>query len=194
MLDGILQKSKKYILILAGFLLVAIALNYAVLELFNQKSLYRAAHGLVGIVMLMGFVYTFLSKNTSRSMVLTLFFVSLIPCYLGTVFSDLDIRFFGIGSHRSPVFHSGIVFFILLIPARRIKSFWLAAILSAFGVGLGSHLVWDLFDRADVRWIPGGTLDSFWLGTNGLLCFLLARFFLISRFESTVHATAYLRR
>jgi hypothetical protein len=181
MLDGILKKSKKPILILAGFLLVAILLNFTILELFNQKSFYRAAHSLVGIIMLMGFVYTFSSKETSRFKILALFLVSLIPCYLGTVFSDLDIKFFGIGSHRNPVFHSGIVFFILLFVAKRLKSFLPAAIISAFGLGLGSHLVWDLFDHADVRWIPGGTLDSLWLGINGLLCILLARTFLKSR-------------
>lgn len=183
MLDGILKKSKKPILILAGFLLVAIVINYAVLEFFNQKSFYRAAHSLVGIIMLMGFVYTFSSKNTAPFKILTLFFISLIPCYLGTVFPDLDIKLFGIGSHRNPVFHSGIVFFILLFLARRLKLYLPAAIISAFGLGLGSHLVWDLFDSADVRWIPGGTLDSFWLGINGLLCILLARTFLISRFK-----------
>jgi len=183
MLDGIFKKSKKPILVLAGFLFVAIVLNYAVLELFNQKSFYRAAHSLVGIITLMGFAYTFSSKNTPRLKVFALLFIFLIPCYFGTVFPDLDIRFFGIASHRNPVFHSGIVFFILLFLARRIKSFLPAAIISAFGIGLGSHLVWDLFDRADVRWIPGGTLDSLWLGINGLLCIILARTFLISRFK-----------
>ncbi len=183
MLDGILNKSIKPILILAGFLFVAIMVNYTVLELFNQKSFYRAAHSLIGIIMLMGFVYTFSSKNTARFKVVSLFLISLIPCYLGTVFSDLDIKLFGIGSHRNPIFHSGIVFFILLFLARRTKSFIPAAIISAFGLGLGSHLIWDLFDRAGVRWIPGGILGSFWLGINGLLCILLARTFLISRFK-----------
>ncbi|MCW8799414.1 MAG: hypothetical protein OQK71_00660 [Desulfobacter sp.] len=183
MLDGILEKSKKPILILAGFLLVAILINFAVLEVFNQKSSYRAVHSLVGIIMLMGFVCTFSSKDTSRFKILLLFLVSLIPCYLGTVFSDFDIKLFGIGSHRNPVFHSGIIFFILLLVARRLTSFLPAVIISAFGLGLGSHLVWDLFDHADVRWIPGGTLDSLWLGVNGLLCILLARAFLNSRLK-----------
>ena len=99
----------------------------------------------------------------------------LVPCYLGTAFSDLDISLIGIGGHRNPVFQSGLIFFILYILAKKSNSYPLAAILPTFGVGLGSHLIWDTFDKGDVRWIPGGALDTVWLGVNGLLCILLAR-------------------
>lgn len=168
-------------MILAVFLLAALVINLAVLELFDQNSTHRAAHSLIGIIMLMGFAYTFTAEETSRTRIIALFLIALIPCYLGTVFPDLDIRLLGIGSHRNPVFHSGMLFFLIVVLARRFKSFPAAAIISGFGLGIGAHLIWDLFDRADVRWIPGGTLDSIWLGVNGLLCILLARFYLASR-------------
>ena len=176
---------KKTLIILAGFLLLAIAINLAVLEFFDQKSAYRATHSLIGIIVLMGFVYTFSSDVNSKTKLIGMFLVSLIPCYLGTVVSDLDISLLGIGSHRNPVFHSGIAFFLLLLILRQRQSVFLATLVAAFGVGLGSHLIWDLFDKADVRWIPGGALDRLWLGVNGLLCLILAKQFLSKRTGKT---------
>lgn len=172
-------------MVLALFLIVAIVTNIAILKLFNQKSSYRSAHSLVGIIMLIGFVYTFTDDKTSRIKLFSLFFISLVPCYFGTVFSDLDIKLLGIGGHRNPLFHSGLLFFILLIPAKRFRSFLPAAIVASFGVGLGSHLIWDLFDHADVRWIPGLSFDRLWLGINGLFCILSARLFLLSRLKKS---------
>lgn len=171
-------------MVLAFFLTIAIVTNIAILKLFNQNSSDRAAHSLVGIIMLMGFVYTFADDETSRIKLFSLFFISLVPCYFGTVFSDLDIKFLGIGGHRNPLFHSGLLFFILLIPAKRFRSFLIAAIAASFGVGLGSHLIWDLFDHAGVRWIPGSNLDRLWLGINGLFCILSARLFLSSHLKN----------
>ena len=78
-----------------------------------------------------------------------------------------------------------INFFVLNFVARPFKSVFLALIVVGFGVGLGSHLIWDLFDQADVRWIPGGFLDSFWLGINGLFCLIFARSFLLFRLDSS---------
>lgn len=174
--SGFFNKSKRGIIVLAVFLLTAIMINLFVLKVFGQKSSYRAEHSLVGIIMLMGFFYTFTNNKISGLKVGMLFLISLAPCYFGTIFSDLDIKLLGIGSHRNPLFHSGLLFFILFYFARRFNSFFMAAIISAFGVGLGSHLIWDLFDHADVRWIPGGSLDRLWLGINGLLCFVLSKF------------------
>ena len=176
-----IQKSKKAFLILGVFLAIAITINFFVLNFFDQKSSYRAAHSLVGILTLMGFVFTFSSSVSSKIRLVFMFFISLIPCYFGTVFSDLDITLLGIGEHRNPIFHSGVLFFLILFVARRFKSIFLALIIAGFGVGLGSHLIWDLFDQADVRWIPGGFLDSSWLGLNGLFCLIFARIFLLSR-------------
>lgn len=173
--NNFIQKSKRPLIALAGFLLLAILINLVILKFFNQKSSYRAAHSLVGILALMGFVYTFSSVKMSHSKLILLFLISLIPCYFGTVFSDLDISLLGIGGHRNPIFHSGVLFFILLVLIKKSNLYPLAAVVSAFGVGLGSHLIWDLFDQADVRWLPGGTLDALWLGVNGVLCLLLAK-------------------
>jgi len=178
-----IQKSKKAFLILGLFLVIAITINFFVLDFFDQKSSYRAAHSLVGILTLMGFVYTFSKSVGSKIRIIFMFFVSLIPCYVGTVFSDLDITLLGIGGHRNPIFHSGLLFFLILFVARRFKSVFLSLIVSGFGVGLCSHLVWDLFDQADVRWIPGGIFDSIWLGLNGILCLAFAIVFLSHRLE-----------
>ncbi|MEA2061379.1 MAG: hypothetical protein U9P10_12905 [Thermodesulfobacteriota bacterium] len=171
----IAQKSKQVLFVLTGFLMLAISINFVILEFFDQKSSYRTAHSLVGIILLMGFVYTFSGNKISRAKLISLFLISLIPCYLGTVFSDLDISLLGIGGHRNPIFHSGILFFIFLILTKKSDSYMVSALVSAFGVGLGSHLIWDMFDKGDVRWIPGGTLDTVWLGVNGMLCILSAK-------------------
>lgn len=179
-----IQVSKKAFLILGLFLVLAIVVNLFVLEFFNQKSSYRATHSLVGILTLMGFVYTFAESVSSKVKLIVLFFTSLIPCYIGTVFSDFDITLLGIGGHRNPIFHSGLLFFFILFLVRRSKSVLLASITAGFGVGLGSHLIWDLFDQADVRWIPGGFLDSIWLGLNGLFCLMFAGVFLSSRLDT----------
>ncbi len=168
---------------MAIFLLVAILINMAVLKIFGQKSSYRAVHSLIGIIMLMGFVSTFAGEKISRSKIGLLFCISLIPCYLGTVLSDLDIRLLGIGSHRNPLFHSGLAFFLLFFIFKKFNSFAIVAIVSAFGVGLGSHLIWDLFDKADVRWIPGGSLDRMWLGANGAICLVMSKRNLSLRFN-----------
>ena len=41
---------------------------------------------------------------------------------------------------------------------------------AGYGVGLGSHLWWDVVDYGNVLWLPGGVLDRLWLGVHGLLC------------------------
>jgi hypothetical protein len=185
MLKRFAQNSKKPLLILAGFFLLAIAINLVILEVFHQKSAYRAAHSLVGIIVLMGFVYTLSGDHPYNGKTITLFLISLVPCYLGTLFSDLDITLLGIGGHRNPIFHSGLLFFLLLLLTKRFDSYLFAVSISAFGVGLGSHLIWDLFGKGDVRWISGGTLDALWLGVNGSLCILLARRSLLRRITMT---------
>lgn len=172
---------KKMAILLATIFVLSLILNWAILEFFGQKSDYRAEHSLVGIVLLMGFYYGLTNVSKSKRQLSLLFLLSLIPCYLGTVFPDLDIKLLGIGGHRNPLFHSGLLFFFLLFLMRRHPSILLHTLVSGFGVGIASHLLWDLFDYADVRWLPGGTLDRLWLGVNGLLCLILARVFLAAR-------------
>jgi hypothetical protein len=45
---------------------------------------------------------------------------------------------------------------------------------AGFGIGVASHLLWDLFDRANIRRISSRGWSRLWLGGNGLLCMLLA--------------------
>jgi hypothetical protein len=99
----------KRILIALGISLsIAILLNWAILNLFGQKSADRAEHSLVGIVLLMAYVSRFVDKRETRLGAVSFFLLALIPCYLGTVFPDLDITLLGIGAHRSPLFHSSL--------------------------------------------------------------------------------------
>ena len=110
-IEGIRWKPR--LLTLAIALVVAIGVNWAILELFGQKSADRAEHSLIGILLLMVFVSHFVRRQESRLGAVTFFLLALIPCYLGTVFPDLDITFFGIGAHRNPLFHSSLSFLIL---------------------------------------------------------------------------------
>jgi hypothetical protein len=173
----------KTVSILVIVFALAAMLNWAVLKLFGQKSEYRAEHSLVGILLLMGFFYLLRDFELSKAKIGSLFLISLLPCYVGSVFSDLDIILLGIGGHRNPLFHSGLIFYIALFLVRRYQSLVLRVIAGGFGVGFASHLLWDMLDHADVRWLPGGTLDRIWLLINGLLCLALSRMIITSRLK-----------
>ena len=175
------DRTRRTAIIIGISLAFAVAVNLAMLSLLGQNSPYRAAHSLAGIIVLMGFTYSLKTVITSRLKLVLLFVVSLLPCYLGTVFPDLDIRLLGIGGHRNPLFHSGIPFFILMISFRWKSPVVLRVLIAAFGVGIASHLLWDVFDHADVRWIPGGALDRAWLVIHGMLCLVIARLILTLR-------------
>ncbi len=154
---------KRFVLVCV-LVLSAILLNWGVLALFGQHSADRAEHSLVGILLLMGYV-----ALRAKSRPVGIFFTALIPCYLGTVFPDWDIRLLGIGGHRNPLFHSSLSFFVLAVLIGRRAGF-LATLVAGYGVGLASHLWWDVVYYGDVRWLPGGALDRLWLGVHGLLC------------------------
>jgi len=179
-----MNRIKSVALVLGISLLAAVAINLVLLHFLGQTSAFRAAHSLVGIILLMGFFYTLRPVLLSRIKLTLLFAMSLLPCYLGTVWPDLDIRLFGIRAHRNPIFHSGVAFFVGLMVFRRVRFIPAATVISAFGVGIAAHLIWDVFDHADVRWIPGGTLDRIWLISNAMLCLGLARQAMGSRMES----------
>jgi len=151
--------------------MVALALNWGILNLFGEKSPYRAEHGLVGIVLLMGFVCIHPGKKENPARAIGFFALALIPSYLGTVFPDLDIRLCGIGCHRNPLFHSSLSFFILLCLVRH-QGVFLQTLIIGYGLGLASHLWWDVVDYGDVRWLSGSTLDRLWLTANGILVFI----------------------
>lgn len=117
-------------------------------------------------------VYTgMLADKSYQSGPIQFFLLALIPCYLGTVFSDLDITLLGIGSHRNPLFHSSLSYLVLYFLLRQ-EGRILRIFLIGYGVGLASHLWWDVVYYGDVRWLPGSTLDRLWLAGNGLLCFI----------------------
>jgi hypothetical protein len=148
---------------------IALLLNWGILTLFGQKSAERAEHSLIGIILLMAYVLRFIDTRETRLGAVTFFLLALIPCYLGTVFPDLDITLLGIGEHRNLLFHSSLSFFILWWLVRR-RSVILQAAVLGYGVGLASHLLWDTWFYGDVRWLAGGTVDRLWLAGNGLAC------------------------
>jgi hypothetical protein len=148
---------------------IALLLNRGILTLFGQKSAERAEHSLIGIILLMAYVSRFMDRRETRLGGVTFFLVALVPCYLGTVFPDLDITLLGIGAHRNLLFHSSLSFFVLWRLVRR-QSVILQAAVLGYGVGLASHLLWDTWYYGDVRWLPGGMFDRLWLAGNGLAC------------------------
>jgi hypothetical protein len=160
---------KQILITLALSFGVAVLVNWAILQLFGQKSADRAEHSLVGIILLMAYVSRFVERQETRLGAVAFFLLALIPCYLGTVFPDLDITLLGIGAHRNPLFHSSLSFFMLLWLVNR-QNVILQTLVFGYGVGLASHLWWDVIDYGDVRWLPGGMLDQLWLGANGLAC------------------------
>jgi hypothetical protein len=160
----------RQLLIAVGISLgIALILNWGILTLFGQKSAERAEHSLIGIILLMAYVSRFIDTRETRLGAVTFFLLALIPCYLGTVFPDLDITLLGIGAHRNPLFHSSLSFFVLWWLVKR-QSVILQAAVLGYGVGLASHLWWDTLFYGDVRWLPGGMVDRLWLAGNGLAC------------------------
>ncbi len=160
-------------LLVAVGLAAAYLLNWAVLAFLGERSLYRSQHGLAGTIFLV--VYLWFNRGRLRAPgPLPFLLVALLPTYAGTAFPDLDIQLLGIGGHRNPLFHSALSYLALTwLPGRR--GGFLRAALIGYGLGLGSHLLLDVVDYGDVRWLPGGTLDRMWLGANGLLCFVPPR-------------------
>jgi hypothetical protein len=109
----------------------------------------------------------------------------LVPVlYLGSALPDWDIRLFGIGAHRNPLFHSAVPYFGLGYAWRKIGleevvhqvGGWRLVVAAqvGFALGLSSHLLLDIVQYGDVRWIPGGTLDRLWLAGHAVLLGLAA--------------------
>ncbi|MGE3537215.1 MAG: hypothetical protein AB7N91_07205 [Candidatus Tectimicrobiota bacterium] len=164
-------RCKQIALTLAVGLSVALLVNWAVLQLLGQKSLYRAEHSLVGILLLMLYIARGTDAQVPPLRAVGFFVLALGPCYFGTVFPDLDITFLGIGRHRNPFFHSSLSFFLLWLCVRRSHPV-ARTLVAGYGIGLASHLWWDMLFYGDVRWLPGRFLDRLWLGVHGLLCLL----------------------
>ena len=173
-MDGVYKfQWKQAAITLALALSVALIVNWAVLQFFGQKSAYRAEHSLVGILLLMAYIAIRADKQASPLRAVGFFFLAFVPCYLGTVFPDRDITLLGIGGHRNPLFHSSLSFFLLWVCVRQ-NNVVLHTLVAGYGIGLASHLWWDVLYYGDVRWLPGGFIGRVWLGVHGLLCLTAA--------------------
>lgn len=144
----------------------------------------RVEHFIWGIVLEV--VYVWLKKRRGDRLLLhPLALAATVPVlYLGTALPDWDIVLFSIGGHRNPLFHSAIPYFCLAWLGRKLG---LSALVCGLGgarleialhvgltLGLASHLLLDVWQYGDVRWIPGSTLDQLWLSGHALLLGLLA--------------------
>ncbi|MCK5725782.1 MAG: hypothetical protein KAH22_03020 [Thiotrichaceae bacterium] len=156
----------KFIWILIA-IITGFVINGLLMYLLGQKSEARIEHSLVGVFLLMIYIVFFVKQDNESKVIL--FLLGLLPCYFGTLFPDLDIRFLGIGGHRNPLFHSSLSFLVLLLIIPKPKPL-LRTIVIAYGLGLASHLWWDVIYYGDVRWLSGSLLDKLWLGVNGFLC------------------------
>ncbi|MDT8407226.1 MAG: hypothetical protein RQ715_08250 [Methylococcales bacterium] len=140
-------------------------LNLALIRFLGQKSWDRIEHSFIGVLLLLVFA-AFIRRGVRDRLVWVL--MALLPCYLGTVWPDWDIRLLGIGGHRNPLFHSSLAAWILLAlwpgswPGR-------AVMVGGFAIGVASHLFWDVLFYGDVRWLPGRFWDRVWLFSHGLL-------------------------
>ena len=123
------------------------------------------------------------AKAVERS--LALFVVVALPAlYVGSALPDWDITLFSIGAHRNPLFHSALPYFFAGYLSRRLGLLTLLHHVGAttlivpmqigFALGLGSHLLLDIVQYGDVRWIPGGTLDRLWLALHTGILVLVA--------------------
>ena len=101
-------------------------------------------------------------------------------------FPDLDIKLLGIGKHRYFLFHSAIVPLLLWRFSRSLQQiavigFILTIFIGGFLVGVGVHLVTDVFQTAPVKFPFIGSLvdgtsidDRLWEGINAIICFVTA--------------------
>lgn len=110
----------------------------------------------------------------------------LIGAALFYPFPDIDIRLLGIGNHRYFFFHSAILPLLLFAFVKRKDSTWIwnsiNGILCAFALGIGIHLIVDVFQSKSVVFPFAKTLirgtsidDRLWEGINGVLCFFVSR-------------------
>lgn len=131
----------------------------------------RIMHGVVGLAFWMGYLYVGkLLKLPRRSIIERAGMV--LAVLFGTWVSDWDL-FLGIGYHRSPLTHS-ILPFLIFTPIFRPISRYVFPI--GFGLGLASHLFWDIIFYGNVHWISGRMEDRLFLGVNmAILFFLIAR-------------------
>jgi hypothetical protein len=145
----------------------------------------RFEHFWFGVAFLLAYLWI---KRPYREGVLLLhplaLAVALPVLYLGSALPDWDIKLWGIGAHRNPLFHSAAAYFCLTYLWRRLGleravhntggvRLQVAAQVG-FALGLCSHLVLDILQYGDVRWLSGSTMDKAWLGGNAAILGLAA--------------------
>ena len=158
-------------------------------EKFNVSSA-RLTHFIFAIVFLIVYLAGQSKRGNGISGTQFVSIVVTLPVlYLGSAISDWDISFFGIGGHRNPLFHSSLAYFVLVFLGRwtgltALLPALMGAVHISFALGLSSHLVLDVIQYGNVKWIPGGTLDRLWLTANAVVL-AMAAWFTSSAPEST---------
>jgi len=159
----------RYSFLVIGLIFVG-TFNKIFTALLAQHSHWRIDHSLAGLIFLIIYAGLVLEGAHTRKRLQRFVLVAIIPTYIGTVFPDLDITVLGIGGHRNPLFHSCLTYWVLA-GALLGKGTEMRYITIGYGLGLSSHLFIDAFDRAAIRWLPGGHfIDQIWLVGNSLLC------------------------
>jgi hypothetical protein len=135
-------------------------------------------------MMLGAYLYAGQHRRDKRGSRLAVFCVGALPTlYIGSALPDWDITLFSIGAHRNPLFHSALPYFFAGYLSRKLRvvpvlyhlgaASLIAPMQTGFALGLASHLLLDIMQYGDVRWIPGGTLDRLWLAIHAGLLLLL---------------------
>ena len=145
----------------------------------------RFVHFWFGIAFLIVYLCLKRQRQEGRTLLHPLALAVWLPAlYLGSALPDWDIQLFGIGAHRNPLFHSAVPYFCLAYVWRRtgLGRAWhnagglrlRMAAQVGFALGLSSHLVLDILQYGDVRWIPGNTLGKLWLAGHAAILGLVA--------------------
>jgi hypothetical protein len=148
----------------------------------SHVSSARLTHFIFAIVFLAVYLVGKSKRGTGISSAQCGYLVVTLPVlYLGSAISDWDLSLLGIGGHRNPLFHSSMPFFVLMAIDRwtgltALLPSLMSAVYISFALGLSSHLVLDVIQYGDVRWIPGGTLDRLWLTVNAMVLAIAAWF------------------
>jgi hypothetical protein len=117
----------------------------------------RIEHAIVGFVFWLFFLLARDARCTGSDNLAMLAFA-----LLGTWVPDWDL-FLGIGFHRSPITHSALPVILVSLLVRPYSGY---AVAVGFGLGVASHLFWDVVEYGNVHWIPGRFWDRAFLGAN----------------------------
>lgn len=135
----------------------------------------RFEHWLAGLLCVL--LYVLLTRRRGEPLPLhpLACLVALPVLYLGTAIPDWDIWLLGIGRHRNPVFHSAGPYLLWRlvgcaeVPARLGWPRLAVALDVNFALGLASHMILDVIQYGDVRWLTGNTLGKLWLSAHAVL-------------------------